>query len=72
MFRSLKNVKQVRISAQVVNAAEHELVFEMQLANGITRTYHFAHSDCEIVNAVFNEDDETCCVSAKPKVFSQV
>jgi hypothetical protein len=68
----LKSVRQIRISARIVDAAEHELVFEMLLANGITRRYHFAHGDCEIVNAVFNEDADTSCVTAKPKVFTQV
>lgn len=61
----------MRIRAGKVDSSEHELVFEIVLMNDITRTYRFRYLDCEVMSAVF--DEENCSyVRAKPKLFSQL
>jgi hypothetical protein len=71
IFRSLKGIRQLKIHAGVVDEADHELVFEFELANKITRTYRFRYLDCEVMSAVFHE--ENCSVvRAKPKLFAQL
>lgn len=72
VFRNLKHIRHVRIAAEIIEGSGHELVLEMLLSNGITRCFRFVYSDCEIVNALFEEDSSTSCVTAKPKIFTQV
>eukprot|EP01034_Spumella_vulgaris_P031712 gene31712-39175_t len=54
-----------------MKGSEHELAFQMHLSNGITRTHRFRYMDCEIMNALFEEED-CSCLRAKPKVFAQI
>lgn len=55
----------------MADSSEHELVFEIVLMNDVTRTYRFRYVDCEVMSAVF--DEEQCSyVRAKPKLFSQL
>lgn len=70
IFRNIKSVRSIRLCASEVGA-EHELSFQMSLANGITRTSRFRYADCEVLNALFDED-ECSSLRAKPKVFSQI
>lgn len=64
-------MRQLKIRAGMVDASEHELVFEIVLMNDITRTYRFRYVDCEVLSAVF--DEQNCSyVRAKPKLFSQL
>lgn len=71
IFRTLKGMKLLRIRAGMADSAEHELVFEIVLTNDITRTYRFRYQDCEIMNAIF--DEEHCSyLRAKPKLFVQL
>ena len=82
IFRSgLKHVRNIRIFAAAVPTSlndpstilDHELVFEMQLQNDITRTYRFRYADCEIISAVFDEEEPGCSfLRARPKVFAQL
>jgi hypothetical protein len=70
IFRNIKNVRSIRLTASHTGS-EHELAFEMHLSNGITRTHRFRYMDCEIMNALFEEED-CSCLRAKPKVFAQI
>ncbi len=63
-------MRTIKLTASVVGA-EHELAFQMTLSNGISRTHRFRYSDCEIMNALFDEED-CSFVRAKPRVFVQI
>ena len=59
----------MKMRAALVDGSEHELVFELVLQNDIVRTYRFRYFDCEVMSAVFHE--ENCSyVRAKPKLFA--
>lgn len=64
-------MKQLKIRAGMVDSSEHELVFEIILMNDITRTYRFRYQDCEVMSAVFDEDN-CSYIRAKPSLFIQL
>ena len=71
IFRSLKSIKLLRISACTFDNVDHELIFELVQQNEITRKYRFRYYDCEVMSAVF--DERSCSsVQAKPKLFAQL
>eukprot|EP01038_Epipyxis_sp_PR26KG_P006974 gene6974-9534_t len=73
IFRNMKNVISLNISA-IQQLSNHELIFEFILNNGIKRIHKFQYQDCEIMNAVFNNGEDTAVSSmqASPKVFIQL
>ena len=64
-------MRQLKMRAGMVDESEHELVFEIVLMNDITRVYRFRYVDCEVLSAVFDED-QCSYVRAKPRLFSQL
>eukprot|EP00600_Ochromonadales_sp_CCMP1393_P008173 CAMPEP_0174959908 /NCGR_PEP_ID=MMETSP0004_2-20121128/3426_1 /TAXON_ID=420556 /ORGANISM="Ochromonas sp., Strain CCMP1393" /LENGTH=151 /DNA_ID=CAMNT_0016208255 /DNA_START=196 /DNA_END=649 /DNA_ORIENTATION=- len=72
IFRSLKGIRLVKMSAQLVSGVDHELVFELLLMNGVTaRTDCDRYNDCEVMSAVFDEN-ECSYIRANPKLFSSL
>ncbi|KAJ1396761.1 Rad9/Ddc1, partial [Ochromonadaceae sp. CCMP2298] len=65
IFRSLKGVRLLRLRAARVGA-EHELSFELLMINGVSRTYRLRYVDCEVLSAVFHEQD-CSYIKASPK-----
>ena len=70
ILSNLKNVETVRLHS-VRDGSDHFLVFQLLLTYKISKTYRFHYQDCEIVNAVFDED-EAHIIQAVPKLFSSL
>lgn len=70
-MRNLKTTKSITIRAQYSAKRGHELVFEMAVSSGITRTHLFNYSDCDIMSAIFNEQSASH-IRCEPKVFTKL
>ncbi len=70
IMRNLKPVKSIIVTASRINSV-HELAFRLTQFNGITRCTRFYYSDCEVMNAVFY-DDECSYIRMVPKLLAHV
>ena len=69
--KSFRSVHRLCIKAERLNDA-FELVLEMTTSNtGVVRTHRFKYSDCDVLNAVF-EDAGASSLKSQYKVFSQL
>jgi hypothetical protein len=65
-MRNLKNLKYLVLGAEM-QEAEHQLSFHFTMQSGLVKNHRFSYMDCEILNAVFNE--ESCSyIKVRPKV----
>ena len=70
ILSNLKNVENLRLfSVQV--GSDNFLVVQLLLTYKILKTYRFHYQECEIVNAVFDEDDAHI-IQVVPKLFSNL
>lgn len=70
-MRNLKTMQSIIMCAQYSTKNGHELVFEMTVANGTTRTHRFHYSDCEIMSAIFDQQSASH-IRCEPKVFTKL
>jgi hypothetical protein len=69
-FRNLKKIQSLIIYQRIENI-ESQLVFKFISSDGVERTHILTYQDCDILNAVFNE--EQCNVlQSQPKVFTEL
>ena len=70
-MRNLKTIQNIIMCAQYSAKNGHELVFELTVANCITRTHRFHYSDCEIMSAIFDQQSASH-IRCEPKVFTKL
>jgi hypothetical protein len=72
-MRNLRTVKSIVLLATRTAHGVHELVFRVIQTNNLLRTTRFAYQDCDVLNAVFDEDGEdVSLLRLRPKIFAHV
>lgn len=69
-MKNLKNVTSLSLSAQV-SEGEYEVIFVLAISHGIKRTHRIGYCDCEVMTALF-DDDNASCLRSEPRVFTQL
>ena len=68
---NMKSMKSITIHTVFYDDGENELVFEICMQNGLLKTHRFTFSDCDIMSAIFNEE-ESSHLKCDPKLFAQL
>jgi Rad9 len=69
-FKNIRNASSLSIYAQAVGA-DNELVFELNLAHGISRTHRLNYADATDFEAAFNEE-EASVMRSEARTFNQL